>query len=256
MKIFDSLSHPTLSSNWINKGLDASFESLEESLKANNYAGACAVGLPNDESYSHINFYNECKKYPNLYPVAAIKNLDCVAGELDEIVRIGYRAIKVHPRYLKATNKFELLKNCFLEAYTRNLIVFYCSYFHCGIDSYPNIDPLIGLVNLLKFTPKLQLIIVHGGDVRVMEYMELVRHNPNLLLDLSLTILKYEGSSIDSDLKFLFSKFDQRICIGTDHPEYTHSHLAYRFGRLSQDIDSDKAANISYKNIMKFLGIF
>lgn len=83
--------------------------------------------------------------------------------------------------------------------------------------------------------------------------MELVRHNSNLLLDLSLTLLKYSGSSIDFDLKFLFSNFDQRICIGSDHPEYSHAEVLNKFKILSQGLPSEKVENIGYKNIMRFL---
>ena len=34
-----------------------------------------------------------------------------------------------------------------------------------------------------------------------------------------MTMQKYRGSSIEQDIKFLFRTFDERICIGSDHPE-------------------------------------
>ena len=62
------------------------------------------------------------------------------------------------------------------------------------------------------------MVLLHGGDVQLLRYAELVRFNANLILDLSLTIMKYAGSSLDADLSFLFREFDRRICIGSDHP--------------------------------------
>ena len=115
------------------------------------------------------------------------------------------------------------------------------------------VDPFYQLIKILKKSPNLKLVIVHGGDVNLLKYAELVRFNDNLLLDLSMTMLKYKGSSIDNDIKFLFSNFDRRICIGTDHPEYSHEDLRTYFDSLIENLESHRAENIGYKNIMKFL---
>ena len=89
----------------------------------------------------------------------------------------------------------------------------------------------------------------------LIRYMELVRFNENLLLDLSLTIMKYKGSSIDLDIRYLFTNFDRRICIGTDHPEYTHLDVRKRFEYFGQDVAINKLENIAFLNLTKFLNI-
>jgi len=96
---------------------------------------------------------------------------------------------------------------------------------------------------------------MHGGDVQVLRYSELVRFNETLLLDLSFTMMKYRGSSIDTDLAYLFRKFDQRICIGTDHPEYSHEDLRERFDHLCAGLPSEKVENIASRNLKVFLGV-
>jgi predicted TIM-barrel fold metal-dependent hydrolase len=89
-----------------------------------------------------------------------------------------------------------------------------------------------------------------------MKYAELVRHNTNLLLDLSMTFMKYEGSSVDEDLTFLFSSFDRRICLGTDHPEWSHLQLRTRFEEVvaKTGIPEEKQKNIAYENLERFIG--
>jgi predicted TIM-barrel fold metal-dependent hydrolase len=124
---------------------------------------------------------------------------------------------------------------------------------HCRLDSYPDTDPFYSLVRLLKRCPKARVVLVHGGDVRLLEYAELVRHNSNLLLDLSLTMMKYAGSSIDADIGFLFRRFDRRICVGTDFPEYSHSALRGRFDHFSSGVAQDKLENIGFRNLQGFL---
>src|SRR5205085_2428141 len=100
---------------------------------------------------------------------------------------------------------------------------------HSPVSNYPEKDPLYSLVSILKQVPEARVVLLHGGDVRLLQYSELVRFNPSLLLDLSQTLMKYPGSSIDMDLRFLFQSFDRRICIGSDFPEYSLRDVKGRF---------------------------
>lgn len=122
------------------------------------------------------------------------------------------------------------------------------------IGSYPKRDPFYELIDLLEKAPETEVVLVRGGDVSVLHYAERVRFNKQRLLDLSLTLMKYAGSSIDADLRFLFSKFDQRTCIGTDFPEYSPAEVRARFARLAGDFPEDKQRNIGHANLLNFLG--
>ena len=253
--IFDSLTHPTLSGSWLGSKHDSSFKLLNEELTANGFIGASAVGIHNIEKYDHEYFMSECKKYNNLFPVAGfdlkVTNID---EEMSKIRDLGFGAVKLHPRF----NSFNIedidrLIKIFKNAHKHDMIIFYCSYAHSSIGTYPSIDPFYQLVSVIKQVPNIKLIILHGGDVNILKYAELVRFNENILLDLSMTLFKYKGSSIDNDIKFLFKKFDRRICIGSDHPEHSHRKLRLYFDELCEDIDSTKSENIGFKNIVNFL---
>ena len=255
--IFDSLSHPTLSGRWLDSKLDSSFESLSYNLAENNFIGASAVGIHNVEDYDHRNYIKECNKYNLLYPVAGFDlKINNIKKEIAKIKNLGFNAIKLHPRFnlFNIKNTQRLIK-IFKNAQEHNLIIFYCSYMHSSIDKYPSIDPFYQLVRVLKKVPNVKLIILHGGDVNILKYAELVRFNDNILLDLSMTILKYRGSSVDNDIKFLFENFDRKICIGTDHPEYSHLSLRLYFDKVCKNLDLIKSENIGYRNIVKFLGL-
>ena len=255
--IFDSLSHPTLTGDWMEKNNLSTFKNLFDQLKRNNFIGASAVGIYNTEEYEHEKFIKECNRYNILFPVAGF-NLKEVSlkKEILRIKSLGFRAIKIHPRYNNFNFKDPIiLGKVFKLAYENDLIVYFCTYHHTHINNYPLKDPFKILIQALKSAPKLKLILVHGGDINLMKYAELTRFNSNLLLDLSLTILKYRGSSIDQDIRFLFKNFDRRICIGTDHPEYSHSLLRETFENFSQGISEDKSVNIANRNIIEFLRI-
>jgi predicted TIM-barrel fold metal-dependent hydrolase len=254
--IFDALAHPTLSGRWLASGKDARFATLADALQAEGYLGAAAVGIAGVESYSDEAFIAECGRHPGLVPVAGFDpaHSGSIAGQMQRLRALGYTAIKVHPRFTGIDLAGPKLGQTLAAAAAHDLLVFFCTYQHCGIERYPLEDPFFSLVRALKAAPKARVVLVHGGDVELLRYAELVRFNANLILDLSLTIMKYAGSSLDADLSFLFRKLDRRICIGTDHPEYGHAELRARFEDLASGIARDKAENIAFRNIVAFIG--
>jgi predicted TIM-barrel fold metal-dependent hydrolase len=255
--IFDSLSHPTLTGRWITGDFDASFATLDRNLRDTGFCGACAVGLAGIAGYSHELFMRACRSYPALVPVAGLDPTgpEPLAAEIDRIADLGYRAVKLHPRLSRFDPTAEALGAIFRAASARGLVVFYCTYLHTSVDRYPEADPFYTLVGGLKCSPGARVVLMHGGDVQALRYAELVRFNPDLLLDLSFTVLKYRGSSLDADMSFLFREFDRRICIGVDHPELTHRALRARFDELAAGLAQDKAHNIAHRNLETFLGV-
>jgi predicted TIM-barrel fold metal-dependent hydrolase len=256
LPLFDSLAHPTLSGGWPGRSLDASFAALEAELNDAGYAGACAIGLHAVEGYSHAEFMACCRRSPKLIPIAGFDpRTDASPAALRSIRTLGFRGIKIHPRFSGLTHQLSTLRNVLRWAGDADLTVFYCTYLHCEAAHYPLQDPLYALADLLASAPRTRVVLVHGGDINLLRYAELVRFNPRLLLDLSMTMMKYEGSSVDLDINFLFRRFDRRICIGTDWPEYRHEHVRSRFEQFAQGLDQERRINIASHNLTTFLGI-
>ena len=255
--ILDSLAHPTLTGRWLGRDEDARFETLTAQAREAGFEACCAIGMANVEDYEHARFMAQCRAHDGLVPVAGFDPTSCgsIADEMARVSALGYRAIKVHPRFFKRSLDMSGLEETFRRAADAELVVFYCTYMHCALSDYPTADPLYSLIGLLKRVPDVRMVLVHGGDVSLLRYAELVRFNANLLLDLSLTIMKYEGSSIDDDIRFLFRRFDRRICIGTDFPEYSPAELRARFEHFSDGISEEKKRNIGYRNLRSFLGL-
>lgn len=257
--LFDALAHPTVTGKWLGRpNSDASFASLTTSMNSADFTGACAVGMAGHDGYEHATFIKKCQPYPQLVPIAGFNPfVDDLVYELDLIAKLGFRGIKLHPRFssIDLARDEARMAQVLQGAAERNLVVFLCTYHHAPLASYPDHDPLYAMVRVLKQAPEAKVVLVHGGDVRLLEYAELVRHNPNLLLDLSLTLMKYRGSAIDNSIQFLFQLFDRRICIGTDHPEYSHQAVRARFEHFSAELPSAKRHNIAHRNIIAFLGL-
>jgi predicted TIM-barrel fold metal-dependent hydrolase len=251
--LFDANAHPALAT----PGVTETFSVFAEKLADANFFGACAVGLPQKEGFEHREFLGACRARKNLFPVAAWPNipLEKAEGQLAALSAMGYRAVKIHPRLSGLSVRDPGFAQILRLAAAADLIVFHCSYQFAADNSLHPVDPLPCLLEAVAGAPALRMVLLHGGTVEVLRYAESIRTNPNLLLDLSFTIKRYQGSSLDQDISYLFRTFDRRICIGTDYPDYEPAEVRSRFEALATGLPPDKRENVGWKNIVEFLGI-
>lgn len=262
MIIFDSLSHPTIDQTWNDKFCENSFEKLIHEMDQAGIAKACAVGIEGIGSFELEKFITMASKFKNrLFPIAGLNPKKYSDNQLKDhisnIKKYGYYGIKIHPRYSNIDLNIDRKKliYTFNEAANVNLPVFFCSYYATVAKNFPSKDALIQISKIVRETPDTKIILLHGGGVRLLEYMEFSRFNQNILLDLSLTIMKYSGSSIDLDLKYIFNNFDQRVCIGSDHPEWKLSDFYKKVTQLTEGLSNEKIDNITNNNLSHFLNL-
>lgn len=251
--LFDANAHPALASPCKTETFPAFVEKLAEA----GFFGACAVGLPQQEGFAHREFLQACRAHPNLFPVAAWPNIPAgeIEGQLAALSETGYRAIKIHPRLSGLSVRDPRFAQTLRMAAAGGLIVFHCSYQFAADNVLHPVDPLPWLLEAVSGAPNLRMVLLHGGTVELLRYAESIRMHPNVLLDLSNTLQRYESSSLDQDISWLFRTFDRRICIGTDYPDYEPAQLRVRFEALANGLPPEKCENIGWKNIVEFLRI-
>ena len=261
--LFDTLAHPTIDGNWILPRWPscASLAELQTQMKDNNFCGAFTVGMNGigryneDEYLSFVNAQNDGKYFPVAFFSLSHNSKKEYERRLMEIKTKGYVGIKLHPRIGQFTLDNPALPCVIDQANELGLVVMLCTYFYSNeVSMMTNNVERLGEM-LLNADKKSKVILLHGGAVRLLDMMELVRAFPNTLLDLSLTLCKYAGSSLDMDIKFLFQSFDRRVCIGSDYPEISLSQVRDRFNFFAANTTKEKAENIAYKNILSFTGI-
>ena len=239
IKIFDSNSHFLQS-----KSLKSEYLSQ---IKKYNISGSTVTLLP-DQSLDELfkNFDNS----PNFYPIPYFNghNLNSLK-ELYEIY--NFKGIKIHPR-------FSNLKYSDLSIYTdlinfsieNNLFIFLCTYYHTKTN-YPTEDPIFSISKMKNSFPNLKLILLHGGDVRLVEFAQFTRHFDDVYIDLSYTLTKYNSDYIDSQILFCFNELDKKCLIGSDFPYVSLEVFRKRVDLLTTNISNDKKCNIYYKNAEK-----
>lgn len=261
--IFDSLTHPMPNGKWLHPkyGNQNTVENLLTDMKRSRVFWALAVGLGeqlgeySDESYSKF-IYDRSE---NLFPVAFLNlqnftSIRQLEEHLNYLRKQKYVGIKIHPRLSKISYSHPYLKEVVSIGNSIDLKVLLCTYFHWSFSDNTFCD-LNTLISFLSTIPNEKIILVHGGTIELLRLSEAIKPFSNVLLDLSMTLCKYEGSSLDLDLQYLFKSFDERICIGSDSPEFTSGDLRRRFNYFVHNISREKAENIAYKNLARFLDL-
>ena len=254
---FDSCAHPTIDGGWLGSSHGVTFAQFKEELASSDLVGSVAIGLPGIGGYDPIKYFELAVSY-DLFPVAPLTSYEdpSIASEIDELSKIGYTAIKIHPRLMGKNNDWSFLKAALSRIHEANMTAFICTYYGASNSAVlPQRDPYWDLTDAFNSTPECQAVLLHGGVVRILEYSLFARHLKNVLLDLSYVMMKYKDSSITADIKFLMSDLDQKLCIGSDSPECTTREISEELIRYSASLETNKFDNIRSNNLMKLLGV-
>lgn len=197
------------------------------------------------------------KKYPQLIPVCSVHPYDGEEAirELDRIVSLGGKIIKLHP----ISQNFEILDERieqFVEAAgERDLIVLIDGY---GLVMGDYFEDLLKVALLNKNT---KFIIAHigGYDFHKLIGHKIVRRNHpymfnNLWFDISVTIAMVADSPYQEHLEWIIREVGtDRVLFGSDDPSTTLSESIEAFNKY--DFNEKERSQILYENAARLLGI-
>jgi predicted TIM-barrel fold metal-dependent hydrolase len=262
LPFFDSLTHPSLDGSWVSpKVTNAnSFPATVASLAAANVRWAWAVAMGNSGPYEMPAYVRACADAAvTLLPAAyldihSFSNAEHASDWLRARRVDGFRGVKLHPRLGRFDFNHPWLPQIIADANRHGLIPFLCTYPYSNDFCSASLS-IESLANLLRAVPNDKLVLLHAGAVRLLEVAEMTRHFKNVLLDLSYTLCEYQGSSVDLDLRFVLDRCRDRICIGSDSPEYTPSHMRARFEQLTHGFDRNHRERIAFRNMLRYSGL-
>lgn len=251
MTRFDSLVHATRNGQWINGRDDASYSRLVMELDRAGVQRACLVGLA---GVVDNQFILECASASNdrLVPIAGLDPSRCAdeSALVDEVGRIaeaGFAGIKLHPRL----NGYDPVGARCLQAIRvasqHHLTVFLDTLFRQQPHATSCAPDVVD--RIAHECAGASIVLLHAGGAALLEVAEVIRLQPTLILDLSFTLMRYAGSSLDADIRWVMERLDQRIVIGSDMPEFTPSEAFARAERLAEGLAPEKWANMAYRNL-------
>ena len=259
IQIFDSLTHPTLNGKWLPQSSiqNNTIENLLLSMNQNKISFAFAVSMGKNIGEYHLENYIKYlqKMSSKLFPVAYLEpdlNLHDIEAHIIFLKQLGYIGIKIHPRLSQLCYQDELVSKAIQCAQINKMVIFICTYYANHSPLSPR-NHLTALHELLCKWPKAYIILLHGGGSQLLHLTEIIQNFPNVMIDLSFTLCRYAGSSLDLDIEFLFKHYDKRICIGSDSPEYSQEQLRKRFEYFAKKTTYEKSMNVAHNNLIQFL---
>ncbi|MBS0332307.1 MAG: amidohydrolase family protein [Proteobacteria bacterium] len=255
--LFDSHGGATLDGAWLGGRPGLTFAALREAMSGAGFLGGLVQGLPGVGGYDHRAFAEAALGQRGLHPVAAWNGsgAESTTEHVVGLRRMGFVGVHAHPRLAGVGPQSPQFRALLRAAGAARLPVFYCAYPYADVGLGLPVDPLPDLAAALREAPEAKLVLLHGGAAEALRYAEFVRANPRTLLDLSFTMVRYAGSSLDADLAYIFRTLDRRVCIGTDAPEYSHAEVRSRFEALTAGLPAEKRLNIAGRSLAGFLGL-
>ncbi len=255
--LFDSHGGATLDGAWLDGRPGQTFADLRQAMTEAGFIGGLIQGLPGVGGYDHREFAEATLACQRLWPVAAWdgSEAETTDTQMAALKAMGFVGVHAHPRAAGVGPDEPRFHALLRSAAAAGLPVFYCTYQFADVDAGLPVDPLPHLAAALRQAPDARLVLLHGGTVEVLRYAEFTRANPRVLLDLSFTLMRYAGASIDADLGYIFRTLDRRVCIGTDAPEYSPADVRARFEALTAGLPLNKRLNIAGRSLTRFLGL-
>ena len=178
--------------------------------------------------------------FGTIYP-----GMDGFEEELDRMLALGLRGVKIHPDFQKLAIDDERGIETYRAIARRGLPVL----FHMGDDRYDFSSPE-RLTNLLRRVPELRAVAAHFGGWRSWE-RSLAHPQPECVLyDTSSTLGMI---SRDLALRFIDRIGPDRLIFGTDFPMWSPKEELARFYALGLDETSQR--KILYENFMRLLNL-
>lgn len=259
--IADSLTHVTANGRWFSTAHDASESRLLQEMDNAGVDKAVVVALA---GYIENGFVSAvCARHPHrLIPGASINPAAYpgpreAAAESKALASEGrFAALKLHPRL----NEYDPLDSRCLAVLEemasgdRPLPIWLDTYFRYpgGLLKKPPVETIHELVG--RF-PSLIFVLLHACGPDILRLAEAVRSSPNCFLDISYTMHRFRGSSVELDLRFLLGEFDQRILFGSDFPEVSITEAVSDFDSLGANLGAKARARILGENLRRVLGV-
>lgn len=259
--VFDSLTHVTPDGRWFSTHYDASERRLLKEMDEHGISKAVVVALA--EYIDNDFVLGLCERYADrLVPGASFNPARfSTPNEVKRAARASlenrpFAVLKLHPRL----NRYDPLGPCCLAlleevaSWDRPLPIWLCTFLHYQGANLrkPLVDTLHDLAG--RF-PSLKFVFLHAGGANILPLAQAIRDCGNVFLDLSFTLHRYMGSSLELDIKHLLKSFEKRLIFGSDFPEVSLGEAMDDFKALSMDLDKSSRSLVLGGNLTKLLGL-
>ncbi|MFT3882730.1 MAG: amidohydrolase family protein [Gemmatales bacterium] len=131
----------------------------------------------------------------------------------------GFYGLKVHPRLSQVAVNDPRWEAVLRQAEAHELTVLFDAVPQSTVIPMMHMNYLAFDV-LAKQYPKVQIILAHACAPDVLGGFVTVKANKNVYLDMSFSVMYYQGSSLDQDMAFVSDQIDRFVLYGSDYPMF------------------------------------
>ncbi len=254
---FDSLVHVTQDGRWLGSDRhDARAERLLSEMDGCGVERACLVaiaGYVENETVLEV-----AGRHPGRFVAVGSVNPARLAQPADAAAAVralagrGFAGLKLHPRLHGYDPRDERCLAAIAAAAGLGLPVLLDTLFRQPRIATPHAADAID--HIAHACRGARIVLLHGGGPALLELAEIVRIHDGLLLDVSHTIMRYRGSSLDADLAHVFATLDRRTVLGSDFPEYAPREVLARAETLMNGLAEMKKQNVLFRNLESLFG--
>jgi predicted TIM-barrel fold metal-dependent hydrolase len=264
MRYFDSLVHFNSIGLWPSSSKDISLPTVLRLLNESPYIyGAILQSSPwfSDELPCHsyvlsMLFANSLGQKLFFYCASLPSRIvKCPLEYIEEAYAAGVRIFKIHPRFsdLSSGETIEII----CRLIELDVSVQLCTYGYSRTSKYlylSNISFWGKLIDATQHARRNSIMLMHLGATHCLDMHSIIRHSPQFIGDLSMTLTKYSGSHLDQDISFLINCFDRRIVVGSDYPEYSPEDVIKALNRIPgiKNVDKQRVDRVLYSNALDF----
>ncbi len=255
---FDSLVHVTPDGRWFQTAFDASEGRLLREMDAAGVERAVVVALAGLIENAFV--LDVCRRHPGrLVPGASFNPAGGQVAEVLSAARGALRdgpfaVLKLHPRL----NRYDLLDGSVLALLDE--LAEWSAPPPVWLDSllYPRgvtlrRSPIESIRHLAERYPGLRFMLLHAGGASALAFFEALASLPNVMLDLSYSLIRYQRTSVALDHRFLAERFDRRTVFGSDFPEVSIGDAVSALETIVAGLPPEKADNVRSQTLSRFL---
>ena len=235
----DVHAHITPDGCWFDSTCDASEETLLRQMDDADVERAVVIALPGIVKNEYVK--SVCKRRNSrLSAVAGVnpgqyRSSSEARRDVKKLLEDGcYVGIKLHPR-LNQYHPLDERVHAVLETMCEmksTLAVWIDTMFYCR-EFMLKSSPVQIVHDLVVQYPMLTFVLAHGCGSDILRLHDAIRQCPNAFMDLSMTMTRYSGSSVDADIRYLMRVFEKRILFGSDFPEVSLSEAKEKILNLA-----------------------
>jgi predicted TIM-barrel fold metal-dependent hydrolase len=255
---FDSLVHVTPDGRWFETKFDASEGRLLREMDAAGVERAVLVALAGVIENAFV--LEVCRRHPDrLIPGASFnpadgRGVDVVSAARDALRDGPFAVVKLHPRL----NRYDLLDPNVLalldelSAWSAPPPIWLDSLLYPkGV--IPRLSPTESIRHLAERYSRLRFMLLHAGGANALAWFEALAALPNVMLDLSYSLTRYQRTSVALDHRFLAERFDRRTVFGSDFPEVSIADAVAALEAIVAGLPQEKADNLRSQTLARFL---